>query len=1672
MAKNDFLLNIGFKIDTKSIQKGALRAALNKAADGLTLKISKVKLSNPAKMRKEIAQQLGTVQLGALSVSSNAAKSLARSIQDKTKPTIKSLTVSPTSLSNLRKSVERALSNVQVSVNGLGGGGRGASSGGARSSGSRTRQTIAGEPAAYDRSAEGIKRRAAALVSNAEADREAFVAMGNTNRAILRSAQSFKQAGVNAEELGLKIGQVTKRFIEYAASVKLVQTAQAIGRQLVEGTVELDSAVQDLAKVGSVTKDINKGFQAISSVALTTGRSIQDVSDAVGEFVRQGKNLEDASKAAAQALQLSNVSALNGADAARLVTAAQQVFGSTAEQLGSQLSSLAVFADSSATNVTEIGQAFLRAASSAKTGGFTLEETFAALAATLEQTRLQSATVGTALKTIVARLGRDRQKVADLANSFTGLREGQAGFVDSSGTVRDILNQLGENFDKLTLRQKQQLALSVAGVRQGNVFIGMLDNFSKTQELVNKSQTDSTAINEKNQRQLEKLETRFLNLQTALKAFGGSIAGLDSGEQGGIAGIASDSIGSLTDLLGVVPSAINEMNNLSDSFNIGTTASTAAIGAVIGSLREVAKVAANSAKKFFDISKNSVSASEITRKAEQLKRQEIDKTTESINRQAESASRAVTRSTKGANLPNFVGNLASRKGKGGLSSALGLGEGALGRGAARGAVGFGLIDFGNQLVESSKAAREEANARREAMGLNAQSATLFQEITEKSASSLSSIATAALLFGPLGALVAGLGGVIKVATDAVKEHAETVQSAQASIADQQVGVALLDLRLRVADATKETVNYLKTLTSSTSELVRSNEAQKRFSSALTQTTEKMKTAFETQENVLKGLTPEFARLEAQIASGRRQLEGVSNESGVSASDIAKTIADFGTGALSNDLSADTFNREIDNALKNIAEQEADTIANREKEAKIMEEVVGSFDLMIRAVDDAARNLNVGTDFAIAARNEVFKQINSSAISDEGKRAARASFDKATSNELGSTGQRGKRGFTTTEAFNQALKSRAGKETELLEKQREAIARESESLSKQRSSLEKFKQDSEKENNELLLKQVQLELKRNLLLGQTSDVIDQSNRKLQQENDTIAQQIAQRSFISSLKEGDIEQQKQAILLQKTFAALEDESLKKAKQRLQNLKEAGAAQADIARAESEVGGIEQTLRQRAAIQAQPEIAALDQAQQEKERANRLKEIEELTSDLNETERDRTKALSKLQSANKEVFDAQRKLSDATKSVQDAFLQVAASQKALSDEVKKRTESIRSSIRSALEGVGFENISNSARALADIVSTEQRLAIVRKEGLEQSLKIAQEQASTLFSIGERLATGGPGARAELQRGLSTAQAISGGASISGFSPDDIKLALQNADLFPGLREEITRQSLSQVGLEDELNQLKGTIASGTEEQAREQAAESIRLAEAQLANSFQSLVEQEAIKKSAQEDLALSKDQVKRAQIGLDLARQQVRSANGALTEARYQSNRLDRISAQMASFVSAANKISSASASVDNAARGTLSSAEMNGLAEAAKREKALMPAGSKLMLANTSETVLTAKQSKRLGIGARSQSNAANGNGDFSGLFTALSQISSSLDLLQRSINAGGVNNVNLQVDTNKNINIKGIEGLDQRLKSQLEGKFATGNDVNAIQSAILDIISKLGENGLADDLGR
>jgi len=104
----------------------------------------------------------------------------------------------------------------------------------------------------------------------------------------------------------------------------------------------------------------------------------------------------------------------------------------------------------------------------------------------------------------------------------------------------------------------------------------------------------------------------------------------------------------------------------------------------------------------------------------------------------------------------------------------------------------------------------------------------------------------------------------------------------------------------------------------------------------------------------------------------------------------------------------------------------------------------------------------------------------------------------------------------------------------------------------------------------------------------------------------------------------------------------------------------------------------------------------------------------------------------------------------------------------------------------------------------------------------------------------------------------------------------------------------------------------------------------------------------------------------------------------------------------------------------AARGTLSGAEIGGLINAARQEKRLMPSGSRLMVANDSETIMTRRQARRI-LGRRGRvGNAANGNV------------------------SGGVGfddlNINLKINNDKTVRLSGINQLSREATKALEDK--------------------------------
>jgi len=680
LAKNDILLNIGFKInkaniDTKALTESITKALKNVSIDkisidkkvlndvfkGFTPKIDKLTISRTA-LKKAFADAQqgagGGFTINRINLAKRSLSTIKSDVIKALKETEYSVKVNKVSIT--QKAISSAFENATVkftkaqitksaineaikdfpvriqkaefsgaAISGLesqlkkilkkfsiggkntfkvggGGGGRGRGRGGSGRGGGGGGGTPNTPPPTVRTPGSALVRGRELAIEKAYQAVVEEVANSTLPRAVkaqIRYNRAINQGGISLKELGARVSTITQRFSEYAIAIRVVGNLQRALGAAIKGTLDFDEAIQDLSKVEGAAKDIGKAFGALSTTAIATGKSIEEVSTAINEFVRQGKSLTEAATFAETALKLSNISNLNAADSARLATAAQQVFGVSSENLAQKLGTIAVFADQSATSVTEIGTAFLRSASSAEAAEVEFEQFIGILAATLEQTRLGAAQVGTAFKTLFARTQKFRPEITELANSFAAAQGNQDLLIKSSDNVLAIFTKLAKIFPLLNAGQKNQIANQVAGVRQANVFIGALQNLDKAQLLYNQSVDGATALNEKNQKQLETLTVRATNLTTAFKSLAASIAGVSTGQQGGAAGFAGSFLDTFTQTL----SAIGSLTTSLDEFeaagvNVGSAFKSAILGVIVSIVKTISGPLLTGVKDFFGIS--------------------------------------------------------------------------------------------------------------------------------------------------------------------------------------------------------------------------------------------------------------------------------------------------------------------------------------------------------------------------------------------------------------------------------------------------------------------------------------------------------------------------------------------------------------------------------------------------------------------------------------------------------------------------------------------------------------------------------------------------------------------------------------------------------------------------------------------------------------------------------------------------------------------------------------------------------------------------------------------------------------------------------------------------------------------------------------------------------------
>ena len=352
---------------------------------------------------------------------------------------------------------------------------------------------------------------------------------------INQTGDEFDLASQKAQEFANLKSQVLS-FFTITGAIQLFQRAVQSAFETVK---ELDEAMTEIAVVSDFSVgDMWKQLPKFTEQANQLGKSIRDVYGATTLYVQQGLDLNNSLKLANETLKMAAVAGMDSKDATDAMTSALRGFNmelseTSAQKINDVYSELATI---SAADTQEISTAMSKVASLAHNVNMEFETTASFLTQGIEATREAPETIGTALKTVIARFaevkslvtkgqltGADEEgEVINVNKVQTALRSAgisMTAFLKGEEGLDQVLLKLSSRWNDLDVLTQRYIATMAAGSRQQSRFIAMMDNYAKTTEFVNSAYNSAGSGQRQFEKTLESLGAKLTKLKNAWDEF-------------------------------------------------------------------------------------------------------------------------------------------------------------------------------------------------------------------------------------------------------------------------------------------------------------------------------------------------------------------------------------------------------------------------------------------------------------------------------------------------------------------------------------------------------------------------------------------------------------------------------------------------------------------------------------------------------------------------------------------------------------------------------------------------------------------------------------------------------------------------------------------------------------------------------------------------------------------------------------------------------------------------------------------------------------------------------------------------------------------------------------------------------------------------------------------------
>ena len=307
----------------------------------------------------------------------------------------------------------------------------------------------------------------------------------------IASAIASAEAPLVRINAGLKnFGITLLNTIKWQIASNMIHGVQSALQGAVSHAKELNAALNDIRIVTGYSTGYMANFaEEARKAAKELSTTTTEYSKAALIFYQQGLTGKDVTERVNTVIKLAQVTGRSAEDISSQMTAIWNNFYDGSKSLEYYADVITKLGANTASSSEEIATGLQKFAAVADTVGLSYEKATAALATVVAETRQSAEIVGTAFKTIFARveglnLGETLEDGVSLNKYSKALATVGVNVLDINGQLKSmdtILDQLGDKWALISDSQKVALAQTVAGQRQYAQFMALMNNYDKIQ---------------------------------------------------------------------------------------------------------------------------------------------------------------------------------------------------------------------------------------------------------------------------------------------------------------------------------------------------------------------------------------------------------------------------------------------------------------------------------------------------------------------------------------------------------------------------------------------------------------------------------------------------------------------------------------------------------------------------------------------------------------------------------------------------------------------------------------------------------------------------------------------------------------------------------------------------------------------------------------------------------------------------------------------------------------------------------------------------------------------------------------------------------------------------------------------------------------------------------------